>query len=235
MSDEHTIPPHKSHTNALNTAFPAFFGRDVPKLGIHKSADWDPDTFQRRSSSAVVDEHDPAHLQQQLDGDTKTALDSSKPYVGHHHPSTMPRRTPEEEQAYLAALSQWAKDKDAMHAGDGTFGPNRGWGSAIAGASVGTFIGAVGDDQFQRDTTVRRKDGTWDVPESKDSGMGFVDTWKRRLSGQYFKERRASAEKRGEQWEKEHGHELFPGHGPNGHVQGPEHGHGPVSRLREEE
>lgn len=108
------------------------------------------------------------------------------------------------------------------------------------------MIGAVGDEQFQRDTTVRRKDGSWDVPESKDSGMGFVDTWKRRLSGQSFKERRSSADARAAEWEREHRHEKNPEHGPahergllheyqHGPVHELEHGRDPISRLKDEE
>jgi len=55
----------------------------------------------------------PSNLQP-LHHDTKTALESS---AGHGHHSTMPHRTPEEEKAYLAALTEWAREKDAMHAG----------------------------------------------------------------------------------------------------------------------
>lgn len=110
MADERPPPQHKPSSNFLNTAFPSVFGRDSPKLvGVNKSTDFDPDTFQRRSSSTAVAEqprYDPtAHH------DTKTALDSS---AGHGHGD---RRTPEEEQAYLASLAEWARDKDAIHAG----------------------------------------------------------------------------------------------------------------------
>jgi len=102
-----------------------------------------------------------------------------------------------------------------------------GFASQNAGNSQGLMIGAVSSEQFQRDLTVRRKDGTWDVPESKDSGMGFVDTWKRRLSGQYLRERRSSADARSAEWERVHGHE-------HGLVE-IEHGRDPVSRLKDEE
>lgn len=202
MSDEHTEQHHKHH-NGLANVFPDLFGRDTPKLGVHKSEDFDPETFQRRSSAASP--HDPAQAQ-------------AHPQLQHRTTTEPPRRTPEEEQAYLAKLASWARDHDSMHAGDGTFGGS--YGSELGANAQGLMVGAVSSKQMQEDTTVRRKDGTWDVPESKDSGMGFVDTWKRRLSGQSFKERRASADARAAEYEKEHGYE---------------HSHDPVSRLKDEE
>lgn len=208
MGDEHPEPSRKSHGNFLHTAFPDLFGRDGPKLDMHKGS---PGVERQQ-------QHDPA--QPQLDHDTKTALQTSKGYTSHGDPSTMPSRTPEEEQAYLAALANWAKEKDTMRPGDGTFGA--GYNVASAGDTQGLMLGAVSDEQMQRDTTVRRKDGTWDVPPSKGSDVGFVGTWKRRLSSPFNgKERRASADARAAEYAREHSLE-------HGHAQDP------VSRLKDE-
>jgi hypothetical protein len=204
--------PSQSRRRSIRQEFfPSLFGRDNPSLGVQKSRNFDTDTF-----TPALPEAAPAHAlpRSAITESGVLALPTyddaaEPPQYGHHafhhrvdeqgrplHQPTnnttmMPRRTASEEKAYLSALSAWAKDKDSMKVGDGTFysgGPG-----GMGGDPLGMLVTAVDTDQQIIDTTVhkKQKDGTVKVSEGKSKDR-FVDDGRDEELGFRAKMRRLS-------------------------------------------
>ena len=157
----------------MSTAFPSFFGRESPNLGVDKNApidislpSWNGEG-KGRVQARGLSQHPPAsqpdaHLIPTINTPPTYSNDAEPPsYIHakhrHHHSDHRDgasQRTPEEEAAYLSRLREWAIDKDSMKPGDGTFY----WNSAQGGDMLGATVMALDTEQQIRDTTIIKKE-----------------------------------------------------------------------------